>query len=188
IALATMKFRIGEVTVSFSSLLVCMMLGTVFCNVSEFSEDIFTRCDKWTVPLYAIFFVISGAQLDLGVLGKPVMILVGVVYILFRSLGKYFGARISSSACHCSEDVRKYLGITLLPQAGVALGMVITAQALGQSCGALVRNIVLFSVLVYELVGPLLTKQALMAAGEVETKASDEQHRARFKKKAAVGA
>ena len=182
IALATMKFRIGEVTVSFSSLLVCMMLGTVFCNVSEFSEDIFTRCDKWTVPLYAIFFVISGAQLDLGVLGKPVMILVGVVYILFRSLGKYFGARISSSACHCSEVVRKYLGITLLPQAGVALVMVITAQALGGAEADVIRNVILFSVLVYELVGPTMTKDALTKAGEIVPTPKEKQNRERFRR------
>ena len=189
IALSSLTFSLGGgVRVEFSSLLVCMMLGTMFCNLSEYSVDIMNRSEQWTAPLYAVFFVISGAQLDLGVFRYPAVLLIGAVYILVRCAGKYLGAWGGCRAMKVGPKVRKYLGVTLFPQAGVSLGMVITAQALGQSCGALVRNIVLFSVLVYELVGPLLTKQALMAAGEVEAKASDEQHRARFKKKAAVGA
>ncbi len=189
IALSTLEIPLpGGAKITFSSLLVCMMLGTMFCNRSEYSVDIMKRSEQWTAPLYAVFFVLSGAQLDLSVFRYPSILLIGVVYILVRCAGKYLGALGGAGAMKCDDKVRKYLGVTLFPQAGVALGMVITAQALGQSCGALVRNIVLFSVLVYELVGPLLTKQALMAAGEVETKASDEQHRARFKKKAAVGA
>ena len=98
------------------------------------------------------------------------MVLVGVVYIIFRSAGKYFGARFSAKAVGCDEKTVKYLGITLLPQAGVALGMCVSAQALGAADGLLVRNIVLFSVLIYELVGPLLTKEALTAAGEITAK------------------
>ena len=76
-----------------------------------------------------------------------------------------------------------HLGVTLFPQAGVALGMVVTAQALGEDMGHMVRNIILFSVLVYELVGPMLTKLALTKSGEIEAAASDEQNRARFEKK-----
>lgn len=168
IALSFHEYSIGpEVNISFSSLLVCMMLGTVFCNLSSFSEDIMERSERWTAPLYAVFFVLSGAELDLSVFSKPVVLLVGVVYILTRSFGKYFGAWFSSSLMKCESNVRKYLGITLLPQAGVALGMVVTAQALGDREGALIRNIILFSVLVYELIGPMLTKQALKSAGEI---------------------
>ena len=184
IALASVKITlVGGITVSFSSLLVCMMLGTMFCNLSEYSTDIMQRSTKWTAPLYAVFFVISGSQLDLSVFRYPVIVLIGVVYILVRCLGKYFGALVSSSMMHCSETVRKYLGVTLFPQAGVALGMVVSAQSLGAEYGSMIRNIILFSVLVYELVGPLMTKIALERAGEITSGASDAQNRARFEKK-----
>ena len=185
IALASVKITlVGGVTVSFSSLLVCMMLGTMFCNLSEYSEDIMNRSSKWTAPLYAVFFVLSGAQLDLTVFRYPVVMLIGVVYILVRCAGKYCGAHFSSAMMGCTETVRKYLGITLFPQAGVALGMVVSAQVLGESLGGTIRNIILFSVLIYELVGPLLTKMALQKAGEITSGVSDQQNRARFEKKA----
>ena len=184
IAMASREFELGGgVKIGFSSLLVCMMLGTMFCNMSEYSVDIMSRSSKWTSPLYAIFFVLSGAELDLGVFRYPAIILIGVVYILMRCLGKYMGASLSSSFMHCSETVRKYLGITLFPQAGVALGMVVTAQALGDEMGGLIRNMILFSVLVYELVGPQLTRIALTSAGEIQAGADDQKNRARFQKK-----
>ncbi|MBR1606927.1 MAG: cation:proton antiporter [Clostridia bacterium] len=184
IAMSSVTFPLGGgVEIGFSSLLVCMMLGTMFCNLSEYSADIMKRSEKWTSPLYAVFFVLSGAQLDLSVFRYPVIILVGVVYILVRCVGKYYGARLSSDLMHCEHNVRKYLGITLFPQAGVALGMVVSAQELGPELGSIIRNIILFSVLVYELVGPLLTKMALTSAGEISTGASDAQNRARFETK-----
>ncbi len=187
IALSGLEFDLGGgVKLAFSSLLVCMMLGTMFCNLSEYSVDIMARSEQWTAPLYAVFFVLSGAQLDLTVFRYPSVLLIGLVYILVRCAGKYLGARVSSTAMGCDDKVKKYLGITLFPQAGVALGMVVTAQTLGAEMGAMIRNIILFSVLVYELIGPLLTKEALMAAGEVQAKPSDQQHRARFQKKAAA--
>ncbi|MBR4424870.1 MAG: cation:proton antiporter [Oscillospiraceae bacterium] len=184
IALSSVRFDLGGgVELSFSSLLVCMMLGTMFCNLSEYSADIMNRSAKWTAPLYAVFFVLSGAQLDLGVFRYPLVILIGVVYILVRCLGKYYGARASSALTGCSETVRRYLGVTLFPQAGVALGMVVSAQVLGAAYGGTIRNIILFSVLIYELVGPLLTKLALERAGEITSGATDAQNRARFEKK-----
>ena len=183
IALASTSFHIGPVTISFSSLLVCMMLGTIFCNLCEYSGDIMTRSEKWTVPLYAVFFVLSGSQLDLGVFRYVSVILIGIVYILVRSGGKYLGALISSTAMKCNADVRRYLGITLLPQAGVALGMVVTAtKGLGEGEGSLVRNTILFSVLVYELVGPMFTKWALTQAGEIVPASADKKTRERFSK------
>ncbi len=186
IALSGLEFDLGgDVKLAFSSLLVCMMLGTMFCNLSEYSVDIMNRSEQWTAPLYAVFFVLSGAQLDLGVFRYPEILLIGLVYILVRCAGKYLGALGSSTMMGCDEKVKKYLGVTLFPQAGVALGMVVTAQALGAEMGGMIRNIILFSVLVYELIGPMLTKQALMAAGEVQAKASDAQHRARFQRKPA---
>ena len=125
----------------------------------------------------------SGAGLDLGVFRYPAIILIGVVYILVRCVGKYTGALLGSSLMRCGDTVRRYLGITLFPQAGVALGMVVTAQALGAQMGGLVRNIVLFSVLVYELIGPQMTRMALTSAGEIKAGADDAGNRARFKKK-----
>ena len=186
IALSTLEIPLfGEMKISFSSLLVCMMLGTMFCNLSEYSVDIMKRSEEWTAPLYAVFFVLSGAQLDLTVFRYPSILLIGMVFILVRCAGKYLGAWGSATLMGCEPNVRKYLGITLFPQAGVALGMVVTAQALGQESGAMIRNIILFAVLVYELVGPLLTKQSLMAAGEVQSKHPEAHYRARFEKKPA---
>jgi len=165
VGLSTLKFSIGPVHCGFSLLLVCMMTGTVFCNVCDTSQELMERVERWTVPLNVLFFVISGAELDLQVLASPVTLIVGVVYILSRSAGKYFGAYASCKGCKCAPQITKHLGITLLPQAGVALGMALTAAAL--SDGSLVRNVVLFSVLVYELVGPALTKRSLTLAGEI---------------------
>lgn len=160
------EINIGGFHMGFSLLLVCMMAGTMFCNICDFSQEIMGRIDDWTAPLFVLFFVLSGAELDLRILSNPLVLLVGVVYIIFRSLGKYLGAFGSCAMTHCAPNITKYIGITLLPQAGVALGMALTAQQL--SDGAVVRNVVLFSVLVYELIGPALTKRALMAAGEIQ--------------------
>ncbi len=170
VGLSSLRFEVGGIHVGFSSLLVCMMLSTVFCNFSQLSEDLMGRADRWSQPLLAVFFVISGAELQLDVFSQPMLVLVGVIYILARSFGKYIGARTSARGVGCSPKVVKYLGITLLPQAGVALGMCVSAQQLGPQDGPLVRNIILFSVLIYELVGPLMTKQALKAAGEITEK------------------
>ena len=166
VGLSMAEFEVGGVRCGFSLLLVCMMTGTVFCNICDFSEELMSRVDGWTAPLFVLFFVLSGAELNLKILSNPLVLLVGVVYIIFRSLGKYLGAYGSCAMTGCSDTIRKHLGITLLPQAGVALGMALTAQQL--SDGEIVRSVVLFSVLVYELVGPTLTKRALIAAGEIQ--------------------
>ena len=181
IALSYLEIPVGPAKISFSALLVCMMLGTVFCNLSEYSEDIMNRAEKWTVPLNCTFFVLSGAELELSVFSNISYVLVGLVYIATRSLGKYFGARWSSTAMGCDSNVRKYLGITLLPQAGVALGMCNQAMALGSFEGSIIRNVTLFGVLVYELVGPLMTRNALMAAGEIKPTPAEKKDRERFK-------
>ena len=167
VALSMMKFDLGGLHVGFSSLLVCMMLGTMFCNMCPLSEDLMEKSERWTAPLYVLFFVISGAELELSVFSDIAVVGIGVIYILFRSIGKIVGAYSSCKAAGCDDNVTKYLGITLLPQAGVALGMSVSAMELGSGSGTIVRNIVLFSVLFYELVGPLLTKMALTKAGEI---------------------
>ena len=165
VGVSMLEVEVGGVRCGFSLLLVCMMTGTVFCNVCPTSEELMDRLDRWVSPINILFFVLSGAELDLTILSNPLVLLVGVVYIASRSLGKIGGAYASCRATKCSPSIQKYLGITLLPQAGVALGM--AAEAAWLSDGHMVRNVVLFSVLVYELVGPTLTRMALTAAGEI---------------------
>ena len=166
VGLSMLEFHIGPVHCCFSLLLVCMMTGTVFCNICDFSEELMERVDGWTMPLNVLFFVISGAELDLAILSNPVTILIGVIYIIARSAGKYFGSMSSCKLTRQSKPITDHLGITLLPQAGVALGMAITAATLPD--GHIARNVVLFAVLVYELVGPTLTKRSLLAVGDIK--------------------
>ena len=180
VSLSMLEFRLGPVTVGFSSLLVCMMLGTVFCNLCPLSGDLMGAADKWTAPLFALFFVISGAELELDVFSDWAIVCVGAAYILFRSAGKYLGAYVSAREMKCAPQICKYLGITLLPQAGVSLGMCATAMQLGEQ-GNLIRNITLFSVLVYEMVGPLLTRQALTAAGDIKPMSEEVRNRRQTK-------
>ena len=171
-----MRFPGSELEIGFSPLLVCMMLATIFCNICPSSEELMAKTERWTAPLFILFFVLSGAELDLSVFKSGAVVLVGVVYIIFRSAGKMLGASFSSKLMKCEPTIQKYLGITLLPQAGVALGMSIQVAAeLGQE-GAIIRSIILFSVLIYELVGPLLTKIALTKAGEISPKELNPPH------------
>ena len=165
VGLSMLEFQIGPIHCGFSLLLVCMMTGTIFCNICDTSEELMNRIESWTTPLNVLFFVISGAELDLQVLMNPVTILVGIIYIIARSAGKYFGSSLSCRLTRQDKPIVDNLGITLLPQAGVALGMALTAASLPD--GALTRNVVLFAVLVYELVGPSLTKRSLTAVGEI---------------------
>ena len=153
--------------IGFSSLLVCMMMGTLFCNVCKTSEMTMSNTDRWTPIVFLLFFVVSGAELDLSVFTDGIIVLIGIIYILVRCAGKYLGTYGSCCLMKCSKNARHYLGITLFPQAGVALGMcAIALQTLPES-GKLIQSIVLFAVLVYEIVGPMLTKIALTASGDI---------------------
>ncbi|MFA7636766.1 MAG: cation:proton antiporter [Monoglobales bacterium] len=183
VSLAMIDFKIGAVHVGFSQLLTCMMLGTIFCNICPLSGDLMTASDKWTSPLFAVFFVISGAELELNVFADWAIVVIGAVYIIFRSMGKYFGTFMSAKATDCTPETCKYLGITLLPQAGVALGMCAIAAAAPEMAGqgALIRNITLFAVLIYELVGPLFTKMALTAAGDIKPIPDEVKQRRQMK-------
>jgi len=165
VGLSMVNFQVGQIHIGFSLLLVCMMTGTVFCNICDTSEELMSRVDGWTMPLNILFFVISGAELDLEILSNPMTIALGILYILARSAGKYYGSVFSCRITGQAKPITDNLGITLLPQAGVALGMALTAGSLPG--GSLVRNVVLFAVLIYELVGPALTKRALLAVGEI---------------------
>lgn len=178
VAISSLKFDVGHFHVGFSSLLACMMLGTVFCNFCDVSEELMDRADRWTAPILILFFVISGAELELSVFADAAVVIAGVTYIISRSIGKYSGAFISAKMTKCNKNITKYLGITLLPQAGVALGMAIKAIELGPD-GAIVRNITLFAVLIYEIVGPFLTKIALTKAGDIQAegrKSARDEH------------
>ena len=172
IALSMLHYEFDNgLKIGFSSLLVCMMLGTLFCNICDSAEELMEKTDKWTMPIFVLFFVISGAELDFSAFTSLIVVLIGVVYIITRALGKYFGARFSAQAMKCSPSTVKYLGVTLLPQAGVAIGMSILAvNLLGAETGSMVRNIVLFAVMIYELVGPMATKIALKRAGDITPK------------------
>ena len=184
IGLSMVSFHIGPVHVGFSTLLVCMMLGTVFCNVCDFSEELMDRVDRWTAPLFVLFFVLSGAELELSVFLSGTILLVGVIYIISRSIGKYSGAYMSAKMAKCDDSIVKYLGVTLLPQAGVALGMAMKAAELPNG-GDLVQNITLFAVLIYELIGPLLTKIALTKAGDIDPEGKTSARHEHAKKKQA---
>ncbi len=181
VALSMIKFNIGPVHCGFSSLLVCMMLGTIFCNICPLSEDLMEKSDRWYSPLSALFFVISGAELELNVFADWAIVVIGIVYILFRCFGKYFGSMVSAKATKCAPSICKYLGITLFPQAGVALGMCAIAAVDLPGQGELIRNITLFAVLIYELVGPLMTKEALKAAGDIKPMSDEVKMRRQTK-------
>ena len=166
VGVASLEFEIAGVKCGFSLLLACMILGAVFCNICEASEELMDRTDRWSSPVNILFFVLSGAELDLKIIANPMVLIIGLVYIALRSFGKIFGAFISAKATNCSKEIQEHLGITLLPQAGVAVGMALQATALND--GAVGRNVILFSVLVCELVGPNLTKRSLVKAGEID--------------------
>ncbi|MBR2343041.1 MAG: cation:proton antiporter [Clostridia bacterium] len=190
VAISSIEIDLWGVNIAFSSLLACMMLGTVFCNICDFSEELMDRIDRWVAPIFILFFVISGAKLNLKVFASLTVVIIGVVYIISRSAGKYFGAYGSARLMKCDSNIVKYLGITLLPQAGVALGMAFKAcevGALPAGVGDMVQNITLFAVLVYEIVGPVLTKIALTKAGDIKphekVSAREEARRALADKK-----
>lgn len=185
VALTLVSVEIGPVKIGFSSLLTCMMLGTVFCNLCPLSEDIMGASDKWTSPLLAVFFVLSGAALELTVLTNLAIVGIGLVYIVTRCAGKYFGARWSAKFCGCSKNVRRNLGVALFPQAGVALGMCTLAMELGEE-GNMIRNITLLAILVYELIGPMLTRNALIRSGDIVEKPEDVKNRRQKKLEEAI--
>ena len=161
---------------SMSTLLTCMMIGATFCNLRSDSVVILDGCERWTPPLFMLFFVLSGAELKFNVV--TTVGIIGAVFIIARSLGKYFGTYFSALATKADTNVRRYLGITLLPQAGVAIGMAqVASTALGEY-GAQVLAVVLTATLFYEIVGPILTKWSLKKAGEIE-----EEPRKIFKRK-----
>lgn len=159
-----------------SSLLMCMMIGAIYTNMCKDSNRTLDVMDRFTSPIYLMFFVISGASLDLTIFFNKnglLVLIIAIVYMIFRVIGKWFGAFTGASISHSEEKIKKYLGFALIPQAGVAIGLATTASALfsaneeTKEVGALIIAIVLTSTLVYELIGPLVSKFALKKAGEI---------------------
>ena len=159
-----------------SSLLVCMMAGAIYINLCKDSGKTLDVMDRFTSPIYMMFFVISGASLDLSIFFSGdgiIVLLIALIYVFSRVVGKWFGAYTGASISRCEPQIKKYLGFALVPQAGVAIGLSTTAYKLfsenpiTQRAGALILAIILTSTLVYELVGPLAAKFALKKAGEI---------------------
>ena len=163
-----------------SALLTSMAIGAAMVNLRTDSEALIENADRWTPPLFMLFFIISGAELDLQVL--TTVGLLGVLYILARSLGKYFGAALGASVVKSEPKIRKYLGLTLLPQAGVAIGMAQVVMTKLPEYGAQIRAVVLCATLVYELIGPVVTRIALVRSGEIPPDAFPEHKRPGRKK------
>ena len=161
-----------------SSLLICMMAGAIYTNMVKDSNRTLDVMDRFTSPIYMMFFVISGASLDLSIFFNPdglLVIIIAAVYVIFRVVGKWSGAFVGASITRCEPQVKKYLGFALVPQAGVAIGLSTTAYKIFsenpneqcQRAGALILAIILTSTLIYELVGPMVAKFALTKAGEI---------------------
>ncbi len=147
-----------------------MMAGAVFTNSNEEEKVtlVMELVDRFTPPLLIMFFVISGADLDLASITKVGII--GIVYVLTRVVGKVIGARVGATLTHSTQEVKKYLGWALVPQAGVAIGLsVVAVRALGAGdpSAEAIRTVVLCATLIYELIGPFVAKKALKAAGEI---------------------
>ncbi|MBO5509850.1 MAG: cation:proton antiporter [Lachnospiraceae bacterium] len=151
--------------VGFSSLLACMMLSMVFVNLSKFGDKIYEPLDRVTPPIYMMFFIISGASLDVTIITSVGV--VGVVYVVGRVVGKVMGASLGAKLSKAPKIVSKYLGFTLVPQEGVAIGLAATAAASLPEYGNRIQTVVLCGVVVYELIGPIITKTALIKAGEI---------------------
>lgn len=149
-----------------SSLLVCMMNSAIMVNFSKESDKMLDVCDRWTPPLFLLFFVISGAELNLSVLKE--IGLLGIIYLVARTLGKYLGATSGSAIVKADKNIVKYLGLTLIPQAGVAIAMSQLVITVLPQYGEQIRAVILAATLVYELTGPLITKAALSKAGEIK--------------------
>lgn len=150
---------------NISVLLTNMLLGAVLVNVHKVSFKFFDTLRAIDSPIYLIFFVLAGANLELGLIGK--LGVLGGTYMLFRSIGKIGGAMLGGYISHAPSRITKYIGLGLLPQAGVALGVALVAKSSFPQVGNLIFSVIVATTVVYELVGPLLTKFALKRAGEI---------------------
>ena len=159
-----------------SSLLICMTAGSIYTNFVSDSNRTLDVMDRFTSPIYMMFFVISGASLDLTIFFNKnglIVLIIAITYVVFRFVGKWLGAYTGASITRCEDKIKKYLGFALIPQAGVAIGLATTAYTLFNKnpdtayAGSLILAIILTSTLIYELIGPMVAKFALNKAGEI---------------------
>ncbi len=166
ITIAALFFTIGiSTSLNISPLLSCMMVGATITNIAPTNSRTLSVIDRFTPPVFIAFFTIAGIELNLAMLTKVGF--VGVGYIIARLIGKIFGAGIGSKLSNCPKTVQKYLGLTLVPQAGVAIGLAMMAETLMPEFGSSIRTIILSATVIYELIGPILTKTVLIKAGEI---------------------
>ncbi|MBQ7131111.1 MAG: cation:proton antiporter [Oscillospiraceae bacterium] len=149
-----------------SALLTCMMFGAVLANITEQSDMMFAVTDSITPPIYLLFFVVSGAQLDVRIITSIGVL--GVIYLIARVLGKFAGAYLGAVICKSPKSVKKYLGFTLIPQEGVAIGLSLAAVSVVPEYADKIRAIILCATMIYELTGPVISKITLEKAGEIE--------------------
>lgn len=149
----------------WSSLLACMAMSAILVNTSSASEVVFNQADRVTPPIFMLFFFLSGADLDISIL--PSVGVIGLLYVIFRIVGKVLGALFGAKVSKAAPVVQKYLGYTLIPQAGVAIGLASTAMTIVPDYGSKIRTIILCGTVIYELIGPVITKIALKKAGEI---------------------
>ncbi len=149
----------------WSSLLACMALGMTLCNISRESDSILSVADSVTPALFLLFFATSGAALNITII--PQIGLIGVIYVLARIAGKVGGAWLGAVIMRAPKTVRRFLGPALIPQAGVAIGLTLVAQTAAPAYADQIRAVVLCATLIYELVGPVVTKLTLQGAKEI---------------------
>ncbi|WP_313134439.1 cation:proton antiporter [Anaerocolumna sp.] len=152
--------------VGFSALLACMAMSAVYVNISNVSNIVFEQTDRVTPPIFMLFFFISGAELDISIL--PTVGFIGALYIIFRMIGKVLGAALGAKISKAEYVVKKYLGYTLIAQAGVAIGLASVAMTVVPEYGNQIKTITLCGTVIYELIGPVITKIALKKAGEIK--------------------
>lgn len=165
IAITFACIGLGDI-LGLSSLLICMGMGAVYANTSREADKVFELTDRITPPIFMLFFFLSGADLDISIL--PKVGLIGAIYIVFRVVGKLLGAGLGAKLSKAPKVVQKYLGLTLTPQAGVAIGLATTAMSVVPEYGQKIRTVILCGTVIYELTGPVITKLALKKAGEIQ--------------------
>lgn len=148
-----------------SALLLCMMFSATFTNMARLTNEVYSAIDRFTPPIFCLFFVLSGADLKLSVL--PSIGVVGVIYVVLRVMGKWIGAALGARLMHADANIQKYLGPALLPQAGVAIGLSFLAQQVVPQYADTIRAVILCGTLIYELIGPAVSKTTLQKAGEI---------------------
>jgi Kef-type K+ transport system membrane component KefB len=142
-----------------------MMMGLVVINLARENYKFFEMLRTVDAPLYLVFFILAGAHLDFSILYK--MGIVGLLYIIFRVIGKVYGAKIGAKISNAPKLVENWLGLSLTPQAGVALGIGLVAKSTFPEFGNYIFTVIAATTVIFELIGPLLTKYSLIKAGDI---------------------